>query len=345
LSRAAPAGRRAAVRFSAVDARRDDELGPLHPTVQWLPPLGSEGPDEGSAEGSITLPIFPLGSVCYLPFTSHGLNIFEPRYRALYNDILFNGSRRFVVTMVDPLTGRLAKTGVVFYLDELKEVSEQTGDSVKFVCQHSVIGCVEIERVLNPQVWRTRETYLKARVRQRTEPCEPDAPPCPLETEVAAAMERVVALQAETNEMPRFTRGMLKALNVSRAPGGEALWRTVGLWHALQEQRVLSVQAQMQADISKRVVDHLKAKGKAIEGGQVRLEDLPPDVRADLARIQEGYRAQLEELAHAPYGEPFQLLLQADGHEERLALFLEMVNGEAERLARRASLQKLFDKS
>lgn len=120
LSRAAPAGRRAAVRFSAVDARRDDELGPLHPTVQWLPPLGSEGPDEGSAEGSITLPIFPLGSVCYLPFTSHGLNIFEPRYRALYNDILFNGSRRFVVTMVDPLTGRLAKTGVVFYLDELK---------------------------------------------------------------------------------------------------------------------------------------------------------------------------------------------------------------------------------
>ena len=48
-------------------------------------------------------------------------------YRALYNDILLTGTRRFVVTAVDPESQaqlRLAQAGVVFYLDDLKEVSE-----------------------------------------------------------------------------------------------------------------------------------------------------------------------------------------------------------------------------
>lgn len=227
------------------------------------------------------------------------------------------------------------------------EVSEQTGDSVKFVCQHSVIGTVDIECILNPKAWRTRETYLKARCRLRSEPYTPegaDAAASPLEAELTSAFEKVVSLQAETNEMPRFTPHMLRTLNVSRAAEDEAVWRTIGFWHSLQEQRVLVVQQRMQADISRRVVQHLKAVGKSTQG-QVRLEDLPAEVRADLVRIQEGYRAQLEELEHAPYGEPFQLLLQAHGHDERLALFLEMVQGEAERLGRRASLQKLFDQS
>lgn len=227
-------------------------------------------------------------------------------------------------------------------------MSEQTGDSVKFVCQHSVIGTVDIERITNPDAWRTRETYLKARCRLRSEPLTAEeaeqAAPSPLEAELTAAFEKVVTLQAETNEMPRFTQHMLRTLNVSRAAEDEALWKTIGFWHALQEQRVIAVQQRMQSDISRRVMQHLKAVGKSVQG-QVRLEDLPAEVQADLGRIQGGYRAQLEELAHAPYGEPFQLLVQARGHEERLALFLEMVQAEAERLGRRASLQKLFDQS
>lgn len=227
-------------------------------------------------------------------------------------------------------------------------MSEQTGDSVKFVCQHSVIGTVDIQAILNPAAWRTRETYLKATVALRSEPLPADGEEASdssaLEAAVTAAFERVVALQAETNEMPRFTPHMLRALNVSRSAEGEAVWRTIGFWHSLQEQRAMAVQQRMQADISRRVVEHFKAAGKSVEG-QVRIEDLPAEVRADLARIQEGYAQQLDELAHAPHGEPFQLLLQAKGHEQRLALFLEMVEAEAERLSRRATLQKLFDQS
>ena len=79
----------------------------------------------------MVLPVFPLGSTAYIPHTNHELNIFEPRYREMYNDILFNGSRRFAVPVCDPDTGRLAAVAPVFYLEDLKEVSEQTGDAIK----------------------------------------------------------------------------------------------------------------------------------------------------------------------------------------------------------------------
>ena len=52
------------------------------------------------------MPLFPLG-VTYLPYTQPVLNIFEPRYRAMYNDILFSGARRFMVCNVDTDTGRV----------------------------------------------------------------------------------------------------------------------------------------------------------------------------------------------------------------------------------------------
>eukprot|EP00961_Rhodomonas_salina_P271983 3675273-Rhodomonas_salina.2 len=69
--------------------------------------------------------------------TDHTLNIFEPRYRAMYNDILFSGARRFAVCPVDE-EGRFARVASVFYLKDLQEVSEQTGDQIKFICEHEV---------------------------------------------------------------------------------------------------------------------------------------------------------------------------------------------------------------
>ena len=48
---------------------------------------------------------------------------------------LLSGSRRFVVTSVDPNSQqqlRLASCGVVFYLEELQEVSEKTQDQIKY---------------------------------------------------------------------------------------------------------------------------------------------------------------------------------------------------------------------
>ena len=107
--------------------------------IEWAPPMNVGAAESAAAEGATVVPLFPLG-VTYLPYTKPVLNIFEPRYRAMYNDILFSGARRFMVCNVDGATGRLAEVGVLFYLDDLKEVSEQTGDRVKFVGSHSVSG-------------------------------------------------------------------------------------------------------------------------------------------------------------------------------------------------------------
>ena len=53
----------------------------------------------------------------------------------------------------------------MLYLEDLKEVSEQTNDQLKYVTRHKVIGRVTIEKVLNPSQAGTRETYLQAQVK------------------------------------------------------------------------------------------------------------------------------------------------------------------------------------
>jgi hypothetical protein len=119
-SRVHSACRRAVVPLLSADGVGTSE-------VRWLAPLDPTDPESAPSAGAMVMPLFPLG-VTYLPYTSPVLNIFEPRYRAMYNDILFSGARRFMVCNVDSETGRMAEVGVIFYLDELKEVSEQTQD-------------------------------------------------------------------------------------------------------------------------------------------------------------------------------------------------------------------------
>jgi len=153
----------------------DDDYEPLRDgvnSISWLPPLATTDSTTitppspkitttSTAESKV-LPLFPLGGIVYTPNSEHVLNIFEPRYRQMYNDILMNGSKQFVVAMSHPeVEGTFAKVGVVFQLEDLKEVSEQTGDQIKYVCNHKVVGRVLIHRVLNPEVWDSRETYLR----------------------------------------------------------------------------------------------------------------------------------------------------------------------------------------
>jgi len=55
------------------------------------------------------------------------LNIFEPRYRDMYNDILFNGARRFMVTNIDDESGSLGEVGADFYrLEQAEESAPKT---------------------------------------------------------------------------------------------------------------------------------------------------------------------------------------------------------------------------
>lgn len=80
----------------------------------------------------------------------------------MYTDILMNGTKRFVVSMSHPNEqGRFAEIGVLFELEDLKEVSGMTNDQIKYICNHRVTGRVKLHKILNPSVWNSRETYLK----------------------------------------------------------------------------------------------------------------------------------------------------------------------------------------
>jgi len=148
------------------------------PDIRWLAKLNPQQPDRepSGLNGTMVLPLFPLGAVAYTPGSTQVLNIFEPRYRKMYSDILMSGGRRFVTTMVNSEdSDTLAEVGVVLYLEDLKEVSQQTNDAVKYVCSHKVLDSrVRIKHVLNEGDSRTRETYLRCEVEELVDDDETD---------------------------------------------------------------------------------------------------------------------------------------------------------------------------
>jgi len=300
---------------------------------------------EPSTESATVMPLFPLG-VTYLPYTTTVLNIFEPRYRKMYNDILFNGARRFAVVNVDANTGRFAEVGVVFYLDDLKEVSEQTDDRVKYVGTHSVKGRVQIKNVLNPKVGATRETYLRAEVEEFDD--EGEGAGAEAEKEIGDKFIELVDVQSKLGEEPRFTEAVKSNLLLGPGSGPEdrGLWGTIALWQQFLEQRTAVMGQKMQRDIQKGVVSYLKTNSLQDElvnaRGEVRMEDLPAPLLREIRGIQERYRDEIEAMDADPYGLNFQTLLQAHTHAERLTLFGGILDQERKRLGARATLQAMF---
>lgn len=95
--------RSSSLRMSLADedtSRMYEKVSEMEPSFLSFPKVRGETME--AKENSTVLPLFPLGAVVYTPFSEHRLNIFEPRYRAMYNDILFSGSRRFAVCTMHP---------------------------------------------------------------------------------------------------------------------------------------------------------------------------------------------------------------------------------------------------
>jgi hypothetical protein len=230
--------------------------------------------------------LFPLGGFVYTPNTEHVLNIFEPRYRQMYTDILMNGTKRFVVATSHPTEqGRFAQTGVLFELEDLKEVSEQTEDQIKYICNHKVTGRVTIHRVLNPEAWETRDTYLKVEgtihddsvVKTEEENMPTDnvygaivaAAAAKEENELRNTFSELIDIQHDLEEDVRFTRAAKDTLSVSDGPGGDGLWQTVRLWQSFVDQRLVSRQMELQKDFQEKLQEYLK-KDKGLKD-----EELP----------------------------------------------------------------------
>jgi Lon protease-like protein len=274
-----------------------------------------------------------------MPHSDHVLNIFEPRYRQMYSDILFNGSRRFVVPVSHPETGKLASVAPVFYLEDLKEVSEQTADAVKYVCSHKVIGRVTIKRVLNDAVWRDRSTYLKAVV----EPLEDVDDGEDLSVREGSLTERfagIIDKQTKLGEPVRFTENLIETLSAER--GEDGLWRLAGLWQSLLQNRLSAKESELSNDIQQLLRKYLQQQGQDVQSKvTVQFDALPAEIRAEFTRLQQTYREEsMTMVGQTIY--PFVLLVQCDSHAERLNVFGSMLEEEEKRLRAKMSLQSLF---
>merc|ERR1719232_10587 len=357
------------------------EEGPLAKgldSVSWLPSVGNVKKEVTSVrEGTEILPLFPLGGIVYTPNTKHILNIFEPRYREMYNDILMNGSKRFVVSMSHPeKSGTFAQMGVLFELEDLKEVSEQTNDQVKYICNHRVIGRVHMHQILNPHVWSTRESYLKVEatvIREdgqegnssQQQPAQEkkssggglvgdiystlmskfsDAAPKE-EKDLTKSFSILVTLQHELQEDVRFTRASIKSLSVSAGNSEDnSLWSTIRLWQSYIEQRLVARQNELQREFQDKLLQFLtKEKGIKEEElpSAIGFMDLSPALQNEVKELQKRMAVELKPLV-LESTLAMQKILEASSHKERLILLRYFVDAERKRLEAKKTLQGVF---
>ncbi len=313
-------------------------------------------------QGSEILPIFPLGGIVYTPNTEHVLNIFEPRYRQMYTDILMNGSKRFCVVTSHPTEeGRFAKTGVLFELEDLKEVSEQTQDQIKYICNHKVTGRVTINKILNPEVWSSRSTYLKAEgvihddSGKNAEPKDEPGADSVYGAVIAAAVtkdenalriifKKLVDLQHELEEDVRFTKAATNTLAVKDGPDEDGLWQTIRLWQSFVEQRLMSRQNELQQEFQDKLKDFLK-KDKGLKDGElpsaIGFGDLTPELQDELQALQKRMAVELQPLV-LESSLTMQKIIEAEDHTARCKLLKYFMKAETTRLSTKKSLMGLF---
>ena len=374
----------------------EDDDGPLSKgidSVSWLPSVMTgtstrrsmiEASEPApSPEDLETLPLFPLGGIVYTPNSEHILNIFEPRYRQMYNDILMNGSKRFVVSMCHPSEeGRFAATGVLFSLEELKEVSELTDDQVKYICNHRVTGRVKLHEVVNPEAWETRDTYLKVKgtiiddtgyyekkyknnddeevdngkdeqiskklvdavlSKARADSLEKS----PDEQALFNSFSRLVELQHELEEDVRFTRASVKSFGIAESTDVDPnLWTSIRLWQSYAEQRLVATQNEMQKEFQERLVEYLKQEMGTDKSGQ----ELPSAIGFD--DLSSELQQELIDLQKRMQRElkpllleqtlSMQKILETENHTERVLLMKYFVDSEKRRLQARKTLKSVF---
>lgn len=356
------------------DEEEDDPLGEGVDSISWLPPLSSSSASSSPTsvkEGSEILPFFPLGGIVYTPNSEHVLNIFEPRYRQMYNDILMNGSKRFVVAMSHPeKPGTFAETGVIFYLDDLKEVSEETGDQIKYICNHRVTKRVKLHKILNPDAWQSRETYLKVEANILDEDDDSEEsevemdesiqntdvykslvasissskPNEPYEKALKKAFEELVHIQHDVEEDVRFTRASIPTLAVRAGNSEDGLWMTIRLWQSFIEQRLVARQNEMQMEFQEKLLDFLK-KEKGLEENElpsaIGYNDLSPALQNEVQELQKRMAVELQPLV-LESTLAIQKILEADGHEARCNLLKLFMDAEKKRLEAKKQLQSMF---
>jgi hypothetical protein len=321
----------------------DTWVDPYINQVEWLPSFledAVESPREqepplttDTTAQLVEFPLFPLAGPCFVPdqplelFAAHSysevatpgshvqLQIFEPRYRELYSDLLTEPpptessgqSRRLLVVVpfahpYEPAT--YATHGLAFEITDWKEVADETNGVLQYVCDH-VVHCrpVRIHRVVNPHAWMTKETYVRVEG-------------CVVEQEEAvalddAALARIGEALDKRATMPAGTATATSWLaNCRLALRTEGVWGFLQRWNSSLQQRLLQIELQLAAQV--KLV--LKSEGAPSHAR----------VQALVAHVQNPRRAEVLRLK-LDLALSIPRLLQSKTAEERLQVLLGLL--------------------
>mmetsp|Transcript_15944 Transcript_15944/g.28256 ORF Transcript_15944/g.28256 Transcript_15944/m.28256 type:complete len:540 (-) Transcript_15944:195-1814(-) len=357
--------------MASMEGEVDDEgLGDIplnYNSLRWVPLTDSDlrSEDREPEPGEEVMPIFPLQHAVHMPGSDHVLNIFEPRYCQMYNDIIMNGSRRFVVTLIQPTPEKgeeklmgsrkadrsIAEVGAVFYIEELNKVDEETDGMIKYVCKHKVIGLKRLKKLINPKNLGDRRTYLKAVVEDFVD--EDEGEDC-LTDELAMSetFRNVVQLHKRLGEAEavRFSDSMDVPGNMGTRGESGTFWQTANLWQVLlqerlgafQTARVVAETAMVQEFLAQQGVDLDSLVMKADNGRVgIRLADLPEGLQEKYLRLQEEFQEESKPFVNLLIFF-FQSLIQEASHQKRLQMMDEVMTKEVRRLQAKVALQSLF---
>lgn len=298
---------------------------------RFLPPLESMAP--GASAATPATPCFPLPlQRAALPGAKRTLNIMEPRYQQMYRDLLEQGARRVVVPryVQGPEGTYLAEAAVVFHLLDVKDAPP--GSRTRYVCQHQVLPkVVKITRVLNPEAFEKKTTYLKVEC-QEIEDLDPDDDLSVEEEQLRDELLQLAMLGRATGSPPlrryeymsdslgrcvlvdhgaMFPEGTINLANAQR--GANGFWELANLWQGYCDRRAVALRQQHD-----RQLQRLRAEAGARRERGAR-------------ELREALEEELQE-HWSRNADSMQVLLQMDRHSDRLALLLQLLQQEARRL-------------
>lgn len=315
----------------------DDAPVPECPPIKWMSIHESRSPSNSSQKR--TMPLFPL-NVSYTPYTRVVLNIIEPRYRSMYDDIIFSGSRSFAVCATTK-EGQLMETCTVFYLNDIAEVSEKTDGKVKYVGEHFLAGRVKLLKVLNPDVAQSRETYLRVEVEDVVD-TDSDVDTSAAEAEVKGLFDEFVLLQERVNEEVRFSKDVTQQLTFNRDTSTGStdacigLWGVIALWQEFLKQRVRNA--------SDKAKQQLVQAAREIAANQTS-DDQSAAIEKLMAKTQTLTQSSIDDLWMSksdPHSDEMLALTQSSSHADRLSIFRHILDEHYQRLKAIESLNAML---
>jgi Lon protease-like protein len=174
-----------------------------------------------------------------VPGMEISLNIFEPRYQQMYQDVLSNGRRQVIVPFCHPYqSATFAQWGWLYEIVRVQDIADQTNGQVQLVCDHLVTKPVRIASIVNPSDWNTKITYLRA---QAEIVHDDNFDPHDLQ-DIDALLRRLSSSSSSQENLDLVNR-LLMTL------GEGDLWSLVHVWVTELQRQVLHLQVEIAGSI------------------------------------------------------------------------------------------------